>query len=122
VHSGGFVCGLPIAVAVGGGRDHAGRTEDGSSRYEPQQADRPEFQAFDFTHDRRTYEVFRGGSGPAVLVLHEIPGLHPGVIDFAHRLSPLGTQCACRPRSGGPQPLATGRAIVRSILRVLRGA
>ena len=34
----------------------------------------PEFQAFDFTHDRRTYEVFRGGSGPAVLVLHEIPG------------------------------------------------
>ena len=64
----------------------------------------PEFQAFDFTHDRRTYEVFRGGSGPAVLVLHEIPGLHPGVIDFARRLSPLGTPCTCRPRSGGPQP------------------
>jgi hypothetical protein len=37
----------------------------------------PEFEAFDFTHDQRTYEVFRGGSGPAVLVLHEIPGLHP---------------------------------------------
>jgi hypothetical protein len=48
----------------------------------------PDFRAFGFTHDRRTYEVFRGGSGPAVLVQHEIPGLHPGVIDFrpsAHR-------------------------------------
>ena len=46
----------------------------------------PEFQAFDLRHGGRTYEVFRGGSGPAVLVLHEIPGLHPGVIDFARRL------------------------------------
>ena len=50
----------------------------------------PEFEAFDFTHDRRTYEVFRGGSGPAVLVLHEIPGLHPGVVDFASRLIAAG--------------------------------
>jgi len=50
----------------------------------------PEFQAFDFTHDRRMYEVLRGGSGPAVLVLHEIPGLHPGVIDFARRLIVAG--------------------------------
>ena len=50
----------------------------------------PEFRAFDFTHDRRTYEVFKGGSGPAVLVLHEVPGLHPGVIDFAGRLIAAG--------------------------------
>lgn len=50
----------------------------------------PEFQAFDFTHDRRMYEVLRGGSGPAVLVFHEIPGLHPGVIDFARRLIVAG--------------------------------
>ena len=47
-----------------------------------------EFQTLDFTHERRTYEVFRGGAGPAVLVLHEIPGLHPGVIDFARRAPP----------------------------------
>ena len=50
----------------------------------------PDFQTFDFTHEGRTHEVFQGGSGPAVLVLHEIPGMHPGVIDFARRLVAAG--------------------------------
>ena len=45
----------------------------------------PEFRAFDFTHDRRTYEVFRGGSGSAVLVLHEIPAFMQ-----ASSISPVG--------------------------------
>jgi dienelactone hydrolase len=34
--------------------------------------------------------VWRGGSGPAVIVVHEIPGLHPGVVDFARRLVAAG--------------------------------
>jgi len=59
----------------------------------------PEFQAFDFTRDGRTHEVFRGGSGPAVLVLHEMPGLHPGVIDFARaHLADLNHGCFDDPR------------------------
>ena len=78
----------------------------------------PEFQAFDFTHDRRTYEVFRGGSGPAVLVLHEIPGLHPGIIDFARRLIAAGYTVYLPSLFGRPAAPATGREIVRSILRV----
>src|SRR5512133_3607238 len=78
----------------------------------------PEFQAFDFTHDRRTYEVFRGGSGPAVLVLHEIPGLHPGVIDFARRLIAAGYSVYLPSLFGRPAAPANGREIVRSILRV----
>lgn len=78
----------------------------------------PEFEAFDFTHDRRTYEVFRGGSGPAVLVLHEIPGLDPGVIDFARRLIAAGYTVYAPSLFGRPAAPATGREIVRSILRV----
>ncbi len=78
----------------------------------------PEFRAFDFTHDRRTYEVFRGGSGPAVLVLHEIPGLHPGVIDFARRLVDAGYTVYLPSLFGRPTAPATCRETVRSILQV----
>lgn len=39
-----------------------------------------------FTHDGIAHDVYRAGTGPAVVVLHEIPGLHPGVIDFARRV------------------------------------
>ena len=68
----------------------------------------PEFEAYDFTHDQRTYEVFRGGSGPAVLVLHEIPGLHPGVIDFARRLISAGYTVYLPSLFGRPVAPATG--------------
>ena len=78
----------------------------------------PEFGAFDFTHGRRTYEVFRGGSGPAVLVLHEIPGLHPGVIDFARRLIAAGYSVYLPSLYGRPAAPAKGREIARSILQV----
>jgi dienelactone hydrolase len=78
----------------------------------------PEFEAFDFRHDGRAYEVFRGGSGPAVLVLHEIPGLHPGVIDFARRLITAGYTVFLPSLFGRPAAPATGREIARSILQV----
>src|SRR5690606_19278967 len=78
----------------------------------------PEFRAFDFTHDGRTYEVFRGGSGPAVLVLHEIPGLHPGVIDFARRLIDAGYTVYLPSLYGRPAAPAHGREILRSIVQV----
>jgi dienelactone hydrolase len=78
----------------------------------------PDFRAFDFTHDGRTYEVFRGGSGPAVLVLHEIPGLHPGVIDFARRLIAAGYTVYLPSLFGRPAAPAGGREIARSIVEV----
>ena len=78
----------------------------------------PEFHAFDFTHDRRTYEVFKGGSGPAVLVLHEVPGLHPGVIDFAGRLIAAGYTVYLPSLFGRPAGPVNGREVVRSILRI----
>ena len=78
----------------------------------------PEFQAFDFTHDRRTYEVFRGGSGPAVLVLHEIPGLHPGVVDFARRLIAAGYTVYLPSLFGRPAAPPSGREVARTMLHV----
>ncbi|SDC08952.1 Dienelactone hydrolase [Raineyella antarctica] len=78
----------------------------------------PEFGAFDFTHDRRTHEVFRGGTGPAVLVLHEIPGLHPGVVDFARRLIAAGYTVYLPSLFGRPAAPATGREMARTMVRV----
>ena len=40
-----------------------------------------------FTHGKWTRDVYKRGSGPAVIVIHEMPGLHPGVIKFADLVS-----------------------------------
>ena len=48
------------------------------------------FEAFEYTHDGITRQVFRGGAGPAVIVIHEIPGLHPEAIAFGRRVVEAG--------------------------------
>lgn len=37
-----------------------------------------------------TRTVYRKGTGPAVIVMHEVPGLHPGVIRYAQALCDAG--------------------------------
>jgi dienelactone hydrolase len=44
------------------------------------------FTSSTFTHDGISRRVFRAGTGPAVIVIHEVPGLHPGVIAFGRRV------------------------------------
>src|SRR5512143_4083207 len=48
------------------------------------------FDATETTYDGITRTVFRAGAGPAVIVTHEIPGLHPGVIAFARKVIDAG--------------------------------
>ena len=43
-----------------------------------------------FTHDGVSRRVFRSGTGPAVIVIHEVPGLHPEVIAFGRRVVHAG--------------------------------
>ena len=50
----------------------------------------PDLRARAFTHDGVTREVFVGGAGPAVVVMHEIPGVYPGMVTFARRLVRAG--------------------------------
>jgi dienelactone hydrolase len=38
----------------------------------------------------RTRDVYRRGSGPAVIIIHEIPGITPRVAAFAHRVADHG--------------------------------
>jgi dienelactone hydrolase len=48
------------------------------------------FTEFEFADDGITHRVFRTGAGPAVIVIHEAPNLHPGVIDFGRRVVDAG--------------------------------
>jgi dienelactone hydrolase len=43
-----------------------------------------------FTHDGVTHQTYRKGSGPAVVVVHEIPGITPKVLEFAERVVAQG--------------------------------
>ncbi|MBV9045792.1 MAG: dienelactone hydrolase family protein, partial [Alphaproteobacteria bacterium] len=48
------------------------------------------YTKFDFNNGRWTRPVYRRGSGPAVIVIHEMPGLHPLVVRFADRIVEAG--------------------------------
>lgn len=43
-----------------------------------------------FTHNGATRTVFRKGSGPGVVIMHEIPGITPEVQRFAERVADAG--------------------------------
>ncbi|MFD4292491.1 dienelactone hydrolase family protein [Rhodococcus sp. NPDC058532] len=49
-----------------------------------------DFVSEPFTHDGVTHDVYRSGSGPAVIVMAEIPGITPALVGFARRVRDLG--------------------------------
>lgn len=48
------------------------------------------YEKFDFTDGPWTRAVYKRGAGPAVIVIHEMPGLHPLVVRFADRVAAAG--------------------------------
>jgi dienelactone hydrolase len=48
------------------------------------------FTTFEFTHDGETRTVFTRGAGPAVVVMHEIPGITPEVARFCRTVADAG--------------------------------
>jgi dienelactone hydrolase len=48
------------------------------------------YTSFDFNDGTRTREVFRRGEGPAAIIIHEMPGLHPLVVRFADHVAQAG--------------------------------
>lgn len=54
------------------------------------------------TYDGRTRTVYRAGTGPAVVVLAEIPGITPDVLAFARRVVDLGCAVALPHLFGEP--------------------
>jgi dienelactone hydrolase len=61
-----------------------------------------------FTHDGQTRTVYRRGSGPGVVVMHEIPGITPPVAEFARRVADAGFTVALPHLFGTPgKPMTT---------------
>src|SRR6185436_16261212 len=46
-----------------------------------------DYSSFPFNDGRWTREVFRRGTGPAVIIIHEMPNLHPLVVRFADHVA-----------------------------------
>ncbi|WP_408587222.1 dienelactone hydrolase family protein [Novosphingobium sp.] len=53
------------------------------------------YEAFEFTDGPWTRRVWRKGHGPAVIVMHEMPNLHPQVLRFADRVAAQGMTVYC---------------------------
>jgi dienelactone hydrolase len=49
-----------------------------------------DFETTTFTHAGKARTVYRKGSGPAVIIISEIPGITPLVADFARRVADIG--------------------------------
>ena len=76
------------------------------------------FDRWAFVHGGRTHDVYRAGAGPAVVVVPEMPGIHPGVVGSGRRLVDAGYSVYLPSLFGRPgQPLTAG-ATLRSALRV----
>lgn len=70
-----------------------------------------------FSHGGIQHQVFRAGAGPAVVLIHEIPGIHPGVLGLARRLIARGYTVYLPSMFGRPGGKA-GEGIVKSIAKV----
>jgi dienelactone hydrolase len=77
----------------------------------------PGFEQSTFDHDGLTRPVYRGGQGPAVIVIHEVPGLHPGVVQFAQRVIDAGFSAYLPSLFGTPMREVTVGYAVGSMLR-----
>ena len=73
------------------------------------------FDRSTFTHDGKTRDVYRRGSGPAVIVIAEIPGITPKVCEFAERVVDLGCTAVLPHLFGVPGKAASAGGSLQSI-------
>src|SRR5277367_3459901 len=81
--------------------------------------DLQDYSRFDFTHGPYAREVLRRGQGPAVIVIHEVPGIHPLVLRFAGRIANAGHTVFLPSLMGEPGRAATGGYAAWEMLKAL---
>lgn len=73
-----------------------------------------EFETFRFSHDGVSRDVYRRGSGPAVVIMHEVPGITPEVERFASRVAEAGFTAFLPHLFGTPgKPFSTPYALAQ---------
>ncbi len=76
-----------------------------------------DFTRGSFTSDGETHDVFRSGTGPAVIVMAEIPGITPNVAAFARRVRDLGCTVYLPVLFGTPGRPPSGGYIAKSMAK-----
>jgi len=71
-----------------------------------------------FTFDGVSRPVYRAGSGPGVVVVHEIPGITPLVAEFGRRVVDAGFTVALPSLVGEPGRPMSGAYVMRSFTQV----
>ena len=75
------------------------------------------FEKTAFEHDGLSRDVYSAGHGPAVIVIHEVPGIHPGVIDFARRVEEAGFTAVMPSLFGTPGRPVSGFYTLRTVIQ-----
>jgi dienelactone hydrolase len=69
------------------------------------------FEESEFSHQGVTHRVFACGTGPGVIIMHEVPGIYPAVAEFAERVVAAGFRVALPELFGTTgKPLSAGYA------------
>jgi dienelactone hydrolase len=77
------------------------------------------YERFDFQDGPWTRPVFRRGAGPGVIIIHEIPGLHPLVVAYADRVAAAGMTVFLPSLFGTPgKPFSMSYALGQMLLNV----
>src|SRR4030095_6062779 len=72
------------------------------------------FDSFSFNHGGAMRTVYARGRGPAVVVMHEIPGITPQVEEFARRVADEGFRVYLPNLFGTPgTPISAGYVLGR---------
>ncbi|MDO9224031.1 MAG: dienelactone hydrolase family protein [Caulobacter sp.] len=78
-----------------------------------------DYERFEFADGPWTRPVFRRGSGPAVIIIHEIPGLHPLVVRYADRVAAAGMTVFLPSLFGAPgKPVSNGYMMGQMLMNV----
>lgn len=79
------------------------------------------WERFEFTDGPWTRDVYRRGTGPAVIVIHEIPGLHPLVIRYGERVAAEGFTVFMPSLFGVPnKPVTLGYGLATMAMTCMR--
>jgi dienelactone hydrolase len=70
------------------------------------------------THDGISHPTYRQGTGPGVIVIHEIPGITPGVAAFGQEVVDAGYTVVMPSLFGTAGGELTGRSTARSLRQV----
>jgi len=69
-----------------------------------------------FTAEGKTRDIYRMGSGPAVIVMSEIPGITPLVAEFGRKVADIGCTTVMPDMFGTPGKEPTGSYAVQSLV------